>query len=130
MGILELLESTVNSGSYLYNKGYRELCNAIYWSTINTIIAGSSSPALKHVACDGLTRASLVAQQQPQSKRDKHANIAWALRYTMDTMISDSLGVDRDMEHEWLPTIEDIQAAMIDNSQDFTYCTSTTSMIW
>lgn len=127
--ILELLESTISSGSSLYDKGYRELCNSIYWSTINTIIAGSSTTALKHVACAGLNRAAIIAQKQ-QTTRNKHINIAWALRYTMDTMIADLLGVNRNMEHEWLPTMEDIQAAIIDNDQDLTYCVGTTSMIW
>ena len=66
--IQNLLESTVRSGSSLYNIGYAELCIAIYQSTLNTLIGSnitienedlsdSVASIIKGMACEGIRRA-------------------------------------------------------------------------
>merc|ERR1740139_1089616 len=50
-----LIEATIASGGKVYDYGYREICIAIYWSTLNTILEATGiADALKGVACAGL----------------------------------------------------------------------------
>ena len=83
-----LLQATIYSGGSLYDKSYSELCIALYWSVLNTIIAAPAgvSESLREVACSGLAELSLDS-----SKAEK----AWSLRRTMDAMLSDIEGNDR-----------------------------------
>jgi energy-converting hydrogenase Eha subunit A len=94
--VTTLIENTIKSGSYLYNNDYRELCVAIYWSTLNTLLnAPTGVPEeVKGVICAGLLHSST---------QDNKADIAWTLRYTMDAVVADMEGNVRTTQQSWLP---------------------------
>jgi len=96
-----LIEATIASGSKVYDYGYREICIAIYWSTLNTILEATGiSDALKGVACSG------VKMVDPYG--DKAEN-AWNLRYTLDALLADIRGVERSWNSPaWLKAGEDV----------------------
>ena len=94
--VADLLRSTIKSGSSLYDKGYRELCISIYWSTLSSVVAASVGvdEATKGVACAGLLQSL---------KEEGKVEKAWTLRYTIDAMLADLQGLDREGSHLWLP---------------------------
>merc|ERR1719336_9942 len=78
---ISFMHHTVQKGAYTYNKGYKELCIALYWSALNTVIAASDGVITeehKGMACDGLTRAL--------GKSDKKHR-AWELRHVIDDLV-------------------------------------------
>ena len=86
--IKALIEETIKSGGGLYDYGYVELCNAVYRSTLNSLLAAGSdgaasavSGAVRGMICQGLQRAAM----QGNSKSDA----AWTLRYTMDGILEE-----------------------------------------
>jgi len=105
--IMDLLQATISSGGGLYDKSYRELCIALHWSALNTIIAsnaGAAVQSVKVVACSGLNE-----MMNTESKADK----AWILRYTMEAIIADLEGIQRpdDVANQsYLPTAEEAPA--------------------
>jgi len=102
--IKELVESTIESGGSVYDYGYKELCIAMYRSTLNTVLAASGddiSDTLKGMACEGLDRAGTQS-----SKRD----IAWTLRYTMDAILEELGFLDPDYGQGWRPNVANATA--------------------
>eukprot|EP00927_Polykrikos_kofoidii_P029729 TRINITY_DN25655_c0_g1_i1.p1 TRINITY_DN25655_c0_g1~~TRINITY_DN25655_c0_g1_i1.p1 ORF type:complete len:472 (-),score=39.81 TRINITY_DN25655_c0_g1_i1:127-1542(-) len=92
--------ATIQSGAYVYNKGYRELCIAIYASTLRTLVASQgASDTVKGVACAGL-RAELNAGVAGLSTSKSER--AWLLRQTLDALLAD-LGAGNSRK-AWLPT--------------------------
>jgi len=91
-----LIEATIISGSKVNDYGYREICIAIYWSTLNTILEASGlSDAVKEVACAGVKKV--------ESYGDKVEN-ARNLRYTLDALLADVKGAERNENSPaWLP---------------------------
>jgi len=96
--VKDLLVSTINSAGYLFNKGYIDLCLAVYSATLNAIVEASDdaiSETLKSVVCDGLRLAAL---------QTTNVEIAWNLRHTADALLADLAGVPRnDVEGWFLP---------------------------
>jgi len=109
-----LIEATIASGGKVYDYGYREICIAIYWSTLNTILEATGiADALKGVACAGLKMVDPYG--------DKVEN-AWNLRYTLDAVLADVKGVERNENSpSWLPTNDGLAVLMED-------CTGYTSL--
>lgn len=100
--VKSLVMATIQSGASLYDKGYRELCIAIYASTLRTVVASrGASEAVKGVACAGL-RAELVAGAAGLSTSKSQR--AWLLRDTLDALLAD-LGAANGRE-AWLPTAQ------------------------
>ena len=97
----KLIEATIKSGGKLYDYDYKELCVAIYRSTLNTILeativdedgdnendvnANDDDAAqlrtIQGMICQGLQRADA----QSSSK----VNMAWTLRYTFDAVLEE-----------------------------------------
>ncbi|KAL7528526.1 hypothetical protein ACHAWF_002595 [Thalassiosira exigua] len=79
-----LVDSTVSSGGSLYDKGYSELCIAIYRSVLNSVLASDSttvaSDDMKNMICQGLQRAETQASK---------VDVAWTLRYTLDAILEE-----------------------------------------
>ena len=99
--IATLLQNTIASGGGLYDKSYVELCIAIYWSVLNSLVASPEVPeSVKVVLCAGLERA--VEIQNIEGINDPA--IAWALRYTIDAVLADLNGSERSIVESWLPT--------------------------
>jgi len=100
--VVSLIRSTISSGGGLYDKSYVELCIAMYWSVLNTILSSSSrvvTDSVGAVICSGLQ------QVEAQMERgDSKQNIAWTLRYAMDAVIADLEGSSRTSSQSWLPT--------------------------
>jgi len=94
--------ATINSGASLYDKGYRELCIAIYASTLKTLVASQgASEAVKGVACAGLrAEQSTRAAGLSTTKQER----AWQLRHTLDALLAD-LGAGNSRQ-AWLPTVQ------------------------
>jgi len=100
--VLTLLTSTILSGGGLYDKSYIELCIAMYWSVLNTILSSGSgvvSEPILAVICAGLQE---VEAQMVDG--DSKANIAWTMRYAMNAVIADLEGSARIDVLDWLPT--------------------------
>jgi len=118
--VVSILEATIYSGGSLYDKSYRELCFALYWSTLSTLVASPAGvpEAVKAVACAGLREAM---------RQDGKAERAWALRHTMDAILADVQGLERmerTAENTWLPALEELAAAATNKASA---CTGTTS---
>lgn len=98
--IKAFMEDTIKNGSSLYNKGYVEMCNAIYWSMLNTLLASPAGvpDTVKGVTCEGLRYSSALEDKE---------DIAWALRYTIDAVSADMDGEDNAARPSWLPAAED-----------------------
>merc|ERR1719336_221056 len=80
--VRNFLKETISMGAYTYNKGYHEICIALYWSALNTLVAANEgvSVNLKGEACDGLVEA----HEHPQN--DKPGK-AWELRHAIDAVL-------------------------------------------
>ena len=99
--IATLLQNTIASGGGLYDKSYVELCIAIYWSVLNTLVASPEVPeSVKVVLCAGLERAAEIQSIDGVNE----PAIAWALRYTIDAVLADLNGSERSIVENWLPT--------------------------
>jgi len=89
--------ATIQSGASLYDQGYRELCIAIYASTLKTLVASQgASETVKGVACAGLIAEGVAGLSTSKSER------AWLLRHTLDALLAD-LGAGNSRQ-AWLPT--------------------------
>ena len=97
----KLIEATIKSGGKLYDYDYKELCIAIYRSTLNTILEATVDDedgdneidfnandddaaqlsTIQGMICQGLQRADA----QSSSK----VNVAWTLRYTFDAVLEE-----------------------------------------
>jgi len=82
-GVLQLLSSAISSGSSVFNKGYPELCVAIYWSALNTLVAASDGvgKVVKGAVCGGL-------QETMALPFGDKTDMAWELRSTMDALVN------------------------------------------
>jgi len=88
-----VIEKTIKNGGGLYDYDYKELCIAVYKSTLNTIVGSSSSEdttnneeevvskKIKSMICQGLQRADLQGNDK--------VNIAWTLRHTLDSVLEE-----------------------------------------
>merc|ERR1712157_330424 len=109
--VVDLLYSTLSSGASLYNKSYVELCVAMYWSILNTLLA-SSSPSfqvpdsIQAVICAGLQEAEALYSEVKTNTNVKGAT-ASTLWCTIDAVIAD-LNVSNRYPPcstlNWLPT--------------------------
>lgn len=98
--VVSLLLSTISSGGGLYDKGYVELCIAMYWSVLNTLLSSEViSDPVKAVICAGLQEVENMMEDS-----DTKQNIAWTLRYAIDATIADLQGNTRTTVQDWLPT--------------------------
>ena len=103
---IALIQSTIASGGGLYDKGYTELCIAMYWSVLNTIFSTDvASDAIQAVICAGLKQV-----EAQTNEGDGKENIAWTLRHTMDAVIADLQGSSRLTVQDWLPTSDEATA--------------------
>merc|ERR1712161_55083 len=113
--VIALLQSTIETGGSLYDKGYQELCIAMYWSVLNSIIAATPVPStttnnglvvvpnsLKAVICAGLETLMTETSKQAQ---------AWTLRYIMDTVMDDLNDTTRRYNFNWLPSQQEVSAS-------------------
>lgn len=127
--IIELIQSTIRSGGSLYDKSYIELCIAMYWSVLNTIVASTSSTdsivvpnSIVAVICAGLDKMTTI----DETKQDQ----AWTLRYTMNAVMDDLNGVERQNYFDWLPTTlssSSNEQIAIGRSEDDGLCIARTS---
>jgi len=101
-----LLRETIVSGGGLYDKSYVELCIAIYWSVLNTLVASPEAPgSVKTVLCSGMQRAETLYNNE-----DTKEAIAWALRNTIDAVITDLTGSERSIFESWLLTQKEAES--------------------
>jgi len=100
--INNLIDSTIRSGGGVYDKGYQELCIAMYRSVLNTILAvedgganGVVSNAVRSMICQGFQRAAT----QIGSKADT----AWTLRHTLDAVVEELGFAEPNQGASWRP---------------------------
>ena len=108
--VVGLIQSTISSGGSLYDKSYSELCIAMYWSVLNTVLSSDSrvvSGPVQAVICAGLQEV-----EDQMEDGDSKADIAWTLRHAMDSVIADLQGSSRTTTQDWLPTVS--EAASMD----------------
>lgn len=78
--VRDLIQATIDSGAGVYNYGYMEICNAVYRSTLNTLLAsvgGGVTDEMKAQICEGLQRAA---------DQETKVDTAWSLRATLDAV--------------------------------------------
>ena len=119
--IKALIDETTESGGGLYDKGYQELCIAIYRSVLNTILeankddddassstttTGIVSERMRNVICQGLQRADT---QKSSSKVD----VAWTMRYTLAALLEEMGFNATSDESVWRPdpTVNEYQCS-------------------
>jgi len=101
-----LIQATIAAGSTVYDNDYIELCTSIYWSTLNTLLEASTgvSDALKGVVSVGVRKISRASTKAVNAR---------TLRYTLDAVLGDLQGVDRDSNlPSWLPEKIDVATAV------------------
>ena len=88
-----VIEKTIKNGGGLYDYDYKEICIAVYKSTLNTIVGSSSnedttneeeevvSKKIKSIICQGLQRA--------EAQGNDKVNVAWTLRHTLDSVLEE-----------------------------------------
>jgi uncharacterized surface protein with fasciclin (FAS1) repeats len=98
---VNVLQNTINSGGFVYDKGYPSLCAEMYASSARTLVSSATVPAAaRGVACAAL---SLQLGSAPI--------IAWAFRRAFDAIIADASGQPRmaesrypsEVQGQWLP---------------------------
>eukprot|EP00532_Pseudo-nitzschia_australis_P017496 CAMPEP_0168257990 /NCGR_PEP_ID=MMETSP0141_2-20121125/6841_1 /TAXON_ID=44445 /ORGANISM="Pseudo-nitzschia australis, Strain 10249 10 AB" /LENGTH=527 /DNA_ID=CAMNT_0008195111 /DNA_START=169 /DNA_END=1752 /DNA_ORIENTATION=+ len=130
--ITDLLRATVASGGGLYDKSYTELCVAMYWSVLNSLLTATAvgqsggddnafvvPDSVGAVICAGLQQtentlfsslsSSETTSNQQQQQQNKHSAAAWTLRYTIEAVVADLKGIDRPNMNmgnngDWLPS--------------------------
>eukprot|EP00440_Ansanella_granifera_P025574 gb/GFBE01027771.1/.p1 GENE.gb/GFBE01027771.1/~~gb/GFBE01027771.1/.p1 ORF type:complete len:690 (+),score=127.26 gb/GFBE01027771.1/:1-2070(+) len=103
-----LVANTIAKGGALYDKGYQELCIAIYAAAARQILAATGLGAIRGIACAGLTRAATGS----------NAEQAWVLRMAFDAIAADVLGNPREsasrypaeVRGSWLPGAGEAEA--------------------
>lgn len=125
---VDLIQSAIDSGGYMYDQGYRELCISVYRSALNTLMTAAvnsgadddaveSINSVRNVACAGLRRSLQEA--------DKNT-IAWLLRDTMDAIIADLSQVERSgRAPSWLPS-----AGTFAETQERSACSDDPNFAW
>ena len=84
-----VIEKTIKNGGGLYDYDYKELCIAVYKSTLNTIVGSEDtiddeevvSKKIKSMICQGLQRA--------EAQGNDKINVAWTLRHTLDSVLEE-----------------------------------------
>jgi len=108
--VIALIQATILSGGNLYDKSYIELCIAMYWSVLNSIIAATPTSSTTNVVVPNSVKAVICAglntmiTTTDSSKKDK----AWTLRYIMEAVMDDLMGTERDYNSNWLPSLQDV----------------------
>lgn len=101
-GISSMIQATIDSGGALYDKGYKELCLAMYETAARQIVAAAGpSGAIRALACAGLQQAASGTKELK----------AWVLRRAFDAILADLAGSDRvresrypsNVQGNWLP---------------------------
>ncbi len=120
--IKTLINKTIQSGGGLYDKGYQELCIALYSTVLNTILASNDSSTdatssdivsqrMKSIICQGLLRA----ETQIGSK----LSMAWTLRYTLDALLEEmGFNISRN-DQAWRPDPNIYECSAVTNSGAF-----------
>jgi len=122
--IINLLQSTIASGSSLYNMSYIELCVAMYWSVLNSILNALSESesteedvvvvvptSTKVVICAGLNEMVMSLNNEDNNDNSSKQYQAFVLRYTIDAIIADLQGFDRSTNgDQYLPSLADAQS--------------------
>merc|ERR1712161_135580 len=129
--VIALLQSTIEKGGSLYDRGYQELCIAMYWSVLNSIIAATPVPStttnnglvvvpnsLKAVICAGLETLMTETSKQAQ---------AWTLRYIMDTVMDDLNDTTRRYNFNWLPSQQEVSVSASASASSSSLCLARTS---
>lgn len=108
--IKELITKTISSGGSLYDYGYRELCIAMYKSTLHTLLLAESqkssdivTDAVRGMICQGLERISSKSISDRQVQ-DSKTDTAWNLRYTLDGILEELGFADPDKGNGWRPS--------------------------
>ena len=122
--VVDAIQNAIRVGGSLYDKSYKELCIAMYWSLLNTIVASSDYSAnetivndsIKAVICAGLNH---MVSNNMNSKTDQ----AWTLRFIMDAVKDDIMDQPRDNDVTWLPSASSV---MKNSNRDV--CTARTSV--
>lgn len=110
--VVGLIQSTISSGGSLYDKSYSELCIAMYWSVLNTVLSSDSgvvTDPIQAVICAGLQEV-----EEQMEDGDSKADIAWTLRHAMDSVIADLQGSSRTTTQDWLPTVSEAASMEVD----------------
>jgi hypothetical protein len=101
--VAALLQSTIESGAPIYNKGYKGICAAMYASSMRSVLTAlGTSQSAKGCACAALVKAAATTSKEDQ---------AWFLRRAFDTIIADEAGNPRpsttgypmNIRGNWLP---------------------------
>jgi len=122
--IIDLLQSTIASGSSLYNMSYIELCVAMYWSVLNSILNALSESesteedvvvvvpiSTKVVICAGLNEMVMSLNNEDNNDNSSKQYQAFVLRYTIDAIIADLQGFDRSTNgDQYLPSLAEAQS--------------------
>ena len=87
--IKTLIDQTIQSGGGLYDKGYQELCIALYRSILNTILSANDSGATSSIVSDRMKNIICSGLQRAETQIGSKANMAWTLRYTLDALLEE-----------------------------------------
>lgn len=79
--VFSFIRAAINSGGYVYDKGYEDLCDVLYWSVAMSVFSTlGARPGARGVMCAGLTQAM---------RSSDHTARAWVLRRAFDAVLTD-----------------------------------------
>ena len=98
--VVNAIDSTINVGVYVYNKGYPSQCDKIYAATARSVAASLEGGAgLREDARAALADAAAAAEAMGYSENDE-IHRAWALRHGLDDARAAAVAAGDDWEAE------------------------------
>ena len=124
--VVHAIDSTINVGVYVYNKGYPSQCDKIYAATARSVAASLEGGAgLREDARAALADAAAAAEAMGYSENDE-IHRAWALRHGLDDARAAAVAAGDDWEAEATHAPDAMDVMVATDETDATHATHAT----
>ena len=124
--VVHAIDSTINVGVYVYNKGYPSQCDKIYAATARSVAASLEGGAgLREDARAALADAAAAAEAMGYSENDE-IHRAWALRHGLDDARAAAVAAGDDWEAEATHATDAMDVMVATDETDATHATHAT----
>ena len=124
--VVNAIDSTIEVGVYVYNKGYPSQCDKIYAATARSVAASLEGGAgLREDARAALADAAAAAEAMGYSENDE-IHRAWALRHGLDDARAAAVAAGDDWEAEATHATDAMDVMVATDETDATHATHAT----
>ena len=124
--VVNAIDSTIEVGVYVYNKGYPSQCDKIYAATARSVAASLEGGAgLREDARAALADAAAAAEAMGYSENDE-IHRAWALRHGLDDARAAAVAAGDDWEAEATHAPDAMDVMVATDETDATHATHAT----